>query len=181
MKTVRTSESVKEFIKAIESERLRRDAETLHKLFRRVTKKRAYLWGPSIIGYGQYSYQRKSGKQFEFLATGFSPRKSGPVLYIMPGYDQSKTLLEKLGPHKLGKSCLYLKSLENIDQSVLEKLIELGLEKLKKDYKISFLYSLKKSYLQYNEQESEDAAMKKIKSDGEIEDAINFTQDEFNG
>ena len=99
----------------------------------------------------------------------------------MPGYDQSKTLLKKLGPHKLGKSCFYLKSLENIDQSVLEKLIELGLEKLKKDYKISFLYSLKKSYLQYNEQESEDAAMKKIKSDGEIEDAINFTQDEFNG
>lgn len=96
------------------------------------------MWGPSIVGFGSYVYHRSNGVRGEFMATGFSPRKSGPVLYIMPGYKDYSDLLNKLGKHKLGKSCLYLKSVADVDQKVLEKLIKCGLKDLKKTHQTSY-------------------------------------------
>ena len=138
IKTSKTKASVVEFLNGIEPDRLKKDSKTLHKLFRETTGKRAAMWGTSIVGYGQYKYFWSDGRENHFMATGFSPRKSGPVLYIMPGYGNYQKLLDKLGPHKLGKSCLYLKSLDGIDLGVLAQLIKAGLKDLKKKYETDY-------------------------------------------
>lgn len=108
------------------------------KVFKDATGLKPKMWGDSIIGFGEYTYYRSNGAEGQFMACGFSPRKSGPTLYIMPGYTDYGTILEKLGPHKLGKSCLYLKSLENIDLIVITKLIKMGLKDLKKNHKTNY-------------------------------------------
>ena len=94
------------------------------------------MWG-NIFGFGQYHYKYDSGREGDFLATGFAMRKSGPTIYIMPGYNDYSELLEKLGPHKLGKSCLYLKNLEGIHIPTLKKLIKAGLKDLKKAHTVT--------------------------------------------
>ena len=138
LKTKKNNKSVGDFIKSIKDEGLRKDSQTLLKLFKKVTGKQPKMWGSSIIGFGTYIYHRSNGDEGEFMATGFSPRKSGPTLYIMPGYSDYGDLMKKLGPHKLGKSCLYLKNLEGIDLKVIEKLIKLGLKDLKKTHQTDY-------------------------------------------
>lgn len=90
------------------------------------------MWGPSIIGFGQYHYVYDSGREGDFLATGFSPRKANMVLYIMPGYQDYDEILGRLGKHRLGKSCLYINKLDDIDLDVLRELIKAGLRDLNK-------------------------------------------------
>lgn len=138
LKTSKNSISVNDFINAIEKESLKKDSKALVKIFKEVTGKSPKMWGPSIIGFGEYHYTRANGDYTNFLATGFSPRKSGPTLYIMPGYSNYESTLEKLGPHKKGKSCLYLKKLDDVDPEVLKSLIRQGLEDLKKKHKTDF-------------------------------------------
>lgn len=138
LKTGENKQSVSEFLNSIEDEGLRSDSKKILKLFKSITNKPAKMWGPSIIGFGKYTYYRSNGDVGEYLATGFSPRKSGPTVYIMPGYQNYEPLLKQLGPHKLGKSCLYLKSLDSIDLSVLEKLIKRGLQDLKKTHSVDY-------------------------------------------
>ena len=121
----------------VEDDRLRKDCKALLKLFRETTGMKARMWGSSIVGFGEYTYYR-SGSPVQFMATGFSPRKSGPVLYIMPGYRDYSPLLKNLGPHKLGKSCLYLKNLDGVDLDVIAQLIKQGLEDLKKSYSTNY-------------------------------------------
>ena len=94
------------------------------------------MWGGSMVGYGEYDYTRSNGDYGSYFATGFSIRKSGPTLYIMPGYTDYGDLMKKLGPHKLGKSCLYLKSLDGIDMKVVARLIKAGLKDLKKSHTV---------------------------------------------
>ncbi len=113
------------------------EAKQLLKIFKEVTKTKPSMWGSSIVGFGEYTYYRSNGDEGKFLATGFSIRKSGPTLYIMPGYQEYSFILEKLGPHKLGKSCLYLKNLDNIDTNALKKLIRTGLRDLAKSHKVT--------------------------------------------
>lgn len=112
----------------------RTQAETLMSIFEAATKTEGRMWGSSIIGFGEYDYSRSNGDTGTFLATGFALRKSGPTLYIMPGYGDYSELLDKLGPHKLGKSCLYLKNLDGIDLKIVGKIIKLGLKDLKKTH-----------------------------------------------
>ncbi|NRA63826.1 MAG: DUF1801 domain-containing protein [Pseudobacteriovorax sp.] len=138
LKTAKNSGSVTEFIKNIEDESLRKDCKTLLKLFKETTGLRPKMWGNSIIGFGEYTYFRSNGDEGQFMATGFSPRKSGPTLYIMPGYQGYAKVLEKLGPHKLGKSCLYIKRVSDIDTSILKKIIKDGLKDLKKSHKTNY-------------------------------------------
>jgi len=88
------------------------------------------MWGASIVGYGRYHYRYKSGREGDFLATGFSPRKTALSVYIMPGYADFGDILSRLGKHKLGKSCLYVNKLADIDLDVLSELIRAGLEDL---------------------------------------------------
>jgi hypothetical protein len=134
-KTKPTKQSVTSFIKTLPSAQ-QREAKELVAIFKDVTKAKPVMWG-NIFGFGQYHYKYESGREGDFLATGFAMRKSGPTIYIMPGYNDYSEFLEKLGPHKLGKSCLYLKSLEGIHQPTLKKLIKAGLRDLKKTYPVT--------------------------------------------
>lgn len=138
LKTAKNQGSVTAFINAIEDEQLRKDSKTLLKLFKEITGLKPKMWGSTIIGFGEYTYYRANGDEGEYMATGFSPRKSGPTIYIMPGYQDYSALLEKLGRHKLGKSCLYLKRLEDVDLGILTKLIKQGLKDLKKTHRVNY-------------------------------------------
>ena len=88
------------------------------------------MWGNSIVGFGQYHYRYATGREGDFLATGFSPRKSNLSIYIMPGYGDFSDILKNLGKHKLGKSCLYVNKLSDIDLDILAQLIAAGIERL---------------------------------------------------
>lgn len=112
------------------------EARTLLKVFKSATGAPARLWGSSMIGFGEYDYKRSNGDYGTYFATGFAIRKSGPTVYIMPGYTDYSNLLKNIGPHKLGKSCLYLKNLEDNNLAVLDKLIKAGLRDLKKNYQV---------------------------------------------
>ncbi|AXT27207.1 DUF1801 domain-containing protein [Ruegeria sp. AD91A] len=127
-KTVPTDQSVEHFLTTVQPARRAEDAHELDKLFRATTGYTPLMWGPSIIGYGRYHYRYKSGREGDFLATGFSPRKSALVIYIMPGYADFGDLVARLGKHKLGKSCLYVNKLADIDSGVLSELIRAGLD-----------------------------------------------------
>lgn len=129
-KTIATPADVLAFLDEVEHSGRRADGQTLNALFSRVTGFPAKMWGPSIIGFGRYHYLYKSGREGDFLATGFSPRASNMSIYIMPGYQDYSDILGRLGKHKLGKSCLYVNKLEDIDLAVLEELIRAGLKDL---------------------------------------------------
>ena len=129
-KTVPTDQSVEDFLNSVQSERRAEEARALDELFRATTGFDPVMWGPSMIGYGRYHYRYASGREGDFLATGFSPRKSALVIYIMPGYADFGDILVRLGKHKLGKSCLYVNTLADIDIQVLSELIRAGLDDL---------------------------------------------------
>lgn len=129
-KTRPTAASVQDFIDGLESERRRSEAHELDALFRRVTGWRPVLWGDSLIGYGSYHYRYESGREGDMLATGFSPRKARHSIYILPGYADYGRILDRLGKHAKGKSCLYVNKLSDIDLDVLAELIENGLRDL---------------------------------------------------
>lgn len=129
-KTMPTQESVAAFLDTVTPARRRDDALALDALFREVTRYTPQMWGGSIIGYGAYDYVYESGRSGRFLATGFSPRKAHLVLYIMPGYDAANPILDRLGKHRLGKSCLYINKLADVDRGVLAELIRHGLDRL---------------------------------------------------
>lgn len=134
-KTQPTKQSVTAFINALPSEEHKRQARALVKIFRRATGLSPVMWG-NMVGFGRYHYKYDSGREGDFLATGFAMRKNGPTIYIMPGYQDYTEILADLGPHKLGKSCLYLKDLSQVNISVLQKLIRTGLHDLKKTYPV---------------------------------------------
>ncbi len=92
------------------------------------------MWGSSPVGFGSYHYKYDSGREGDFMITGFSPRKTALTIYIMPGFQPYRELMEKLGPHKTGKSCLYLNNLDAIDREVLEQLIRRSVEDMRQKY-----------------------------------------------
>lgn len=129
-KTRITDVAVADFLASVEPKSKAADAVVLDDLFREVTGFQPRMWGPSIVGYGQYHYRYKSGREGDFLATGFSPRKAAHSIYIMPGYANFGPLLKRLGKHKTGKSCLYVNKLADIDLDVLAELVRAGLADL---------------------------------------------------
>lgn len=129
-KTQATENSVADFIAAVTPANKRKEAQILDALFRDVTGWAPRLWGPSIIGYGSYHYVYESGREGDTAATGFSPRKAKHSIYIMPGYADYAEILERLGKHSKGKSCLYINKLADIDLDVLAELIERGVKDL---------------------------------------------------
>ncbi len=122
-KTRPSRASVTAFMSAIEDPGMRAAANKVAAMMRRATGKRATMWGPSIVGYGSYHYRYDSGREGDFLITGFSPRKQALTVYIMPGFSHFEDLMSKLGKYKTGKSCLYIRRLADIDEAVLERLI----------------------------------------------------------
>lgn len=135
-KTQVTAMPVADFIAMVEPEARRKDAEAIIALFEKTTGWKPRMWGPSIIGFGEYHYTYDSGREGDFLATGFSPRKAKLVFYIMPGYANYESILSRLGKHSLGKSCLYVNKLDDIDTDVLAELIATGVHDLGQKYPV---------------------------------------------
>lgn len=131
-KTQKTGASVEEFISSVENKRRREDGFALLDVMREVTGEDPEMWGPSIIGFGDYHYKYESGREGDFFLTGFSPRKQSLSLYIMAGFEEYDSLLESLGKHRKGASCLYINKLADVDMEVLCKLIEKSVEQAKK-------------------------------------------------
>lgn len=136
-KTQATDVNVETFLAAIPHPTRQSDAQTLDALFRRITGWTPRMWGPTIVGYGAYHYVYDSGHEGDSLATGFSPRKANLVLYIMPGYLKMDHMLARLGKHKIGKSCLYINKLADVDMNVVEEIIRAGLADLGTRHKIT--------------------------------------------
>lgn len=134
LKTKPTKASVKAFIESIEDGQKRADARKIASMMRRATGARAKLWGASIVGYGSYKYTNSKGEDFEWMLTGYSPRKQALSIYIMPGFANFKRLMSKLGKYKTGKSCLYIKRLSDVDEQVLEQLIGRSVQHMRKKY-----------------------------------------------
>lgn len=123
LKTTENDGDVDTFLESIDNETRRRDAFRTKELMTRLSGEEPRMWGTSIVGFGHRSYRTKSGGESEWFKVGFSPRKQSLTLYIMDGFDDYEELLRELGPHSTGKSCLYIKDLENVDEDVLERLI----------------------------------------------------------
>lgn len=119
-KTQATVARVEDFVTGIADENQRADARSLIALMTRLSGEPATMWGPSIIGFGRYRYRYNSGREGEMCRIGFSPRKGQTVLYLIDGFKGHAELMAKLGKHKTGKSCLYVKRLSDIDLVVLE-------------------------------------------------------------
>lgn len=133
-KTVPTSASVTGFVNSIADPQQRRDARKVAAMMRKATGKRAKMWGSSIVGYGTYHYKYASGREGDFMITGFSPRKQALTLYIMAGFSSYNALMKKLGKYKTGKSCLYIKRLDDVDENVLQRLIDESVKYMRKNY-----------------------------------------------
>src|SRR5262245_43342305 len=122
-KTNRTGASVQDYIAARGNEQQRAECRELIALLKKVTRQPPKMWGPSIVGFGSYRYTYESGRTGEAPLTGFAIRGRELVIYLVPEQDEQKSLLPKLGQHKMTKSCLYFKRLADLDKSVLEKLV----------------------------------------------------------
>ena len=123
LKTRPNDASVEELLGQVEDPARRRDCQELVEIMRRVTGEEPKMWGPSIVGFGSYHYRYASGREGDWMAVGFSPRKRDLTLYIMAGFSRYGELLERLGKHKHGKSCLYVQRLDDVDREVLEELV----------------------------------------------------------
>lgn len=124
MKTTANDQSVEEFINSITDQTKKDDALLLIEMCNEITGEEPVMWGDSIVGFGSYHYKYESGREGDMFLTGFSPRKQNIVVYVMNGFSQYKVHLNELGSHKTGKSCLYLKKLQDNDLKVLRNLIE---------------------------------------------------------
>jgi len=136
-KTKPADVTVAEFIAGVEPEGRQADAEVLDAFFRRVTGWQPVMWGPTMVGYGSYAYRYETGHGGTALATGFSPRKAELSIYVMPGYQDYGPILARLGKHRLGKACLYVRKLADIDMDVLEELVRAGLADLGRMWPVS--------------------------------------------
>ena len=124
LKTKLNEASVEDFINSVDDEVKREDCRVVLELMSRATNEEPKMWGSSIVGFGTYHYKYASGREGDWMKIGFSPRKQNLTLYIMDGFDKYDELMSKLGKYKTGKSCLYVKSLADIDKKVLEKLVK---------------------------------------------------------
>ena len=131
MKTKPTDQSVAEFLNEVSDEERRADCFQVAKIMEEITGEKPKMWGPSIVGFGSYHYKYASGREGDWPITGFSPRKKDLTLYLMMGYEKHKDLLEKLGKHSGGKSCLYINRLSDVHVPTLKKLIKASVKDLK--------------------------------------------------
>jgi hypothetical protein len=130
LKTQVTKASVDKFLAGIKDEKKREDCYQILKLMKKATKAEPKMWGPSIIGFGDYHYKYASGRENDWFVAGFSPRVQNLTLYMMGGLDNE--LLKKLGKYKTGKGCLYISKIEDIDTKVLSELITKSVKNLSK-------------------------------------------------
>ena len=128
IKTKPTTQKAKEFLETIEHPTRKSDGYTLLKLMIEITKEKPIMWGSSIIGFGTIHYKTKSGQEADWPKTGFSPRKRSLSIYVTTGFNDFEALLSKLGKHRLGKGCLYINKLADVDLDVLREIIQKAYE-----------------------------------------------------
>jgi hypothetical protein len=131
LKTKPTRGSVDAFLDRIADHTRRQDSLAVLKLMKRVTRAEPKMWGSSIVGFGEVHYKYPSGREGDWFLAGFSPRKQDLTVYLVAGVHRSGALLRKLGRHKTGKSCLYIKRLADVDLDVLRQLVEESVESMK--------------------------------------------------
>ena len=134
LKTRPTDADVNAFLDNVADERRRADARAVCDLMHKITGREPVLWGSSIIGFGSYTYEYASGQTGDWPLTGVSPRKQALTVYVMSGFDEYDSLLAQLGPHKTGRSCLYIRNLDKVDQKVLARLIRKSVAQLRKTW-----------------------------------------------
>ena len=132
LKTKRNDNSVEAFLNGITEARMRDDAFTILELMKKITRAEPTMWGSSIIGFGSYHYKYDSGREGDWFIAGFSPRKQNLTFYIMPGIERYGELLKKLGKYKTGRSCLYVKTLDDIDLATLKEMLKQAVKHMTK-------------------------------------------------
>lgn len=132
LKTRPNDASVEEFLNKVKDDKKRTDAFEILEIFKRATGEDPKMWGSNIIGFGSFRLKYANGREIDWMLTGFSPRKQNLTIYIMTGFDHYEELLKKLGKYKTGKSCLYIKKLEDIKKEVLTEIIRASVEFLRK-------------------------------------------------
>lgn len=133
LKTKKSTASVDAYLSAVEPKQRGDEARIICALMAKVTKANPVMWGTSIVGFGHYHYVYESGREGDWMLCGFSPRKQALTLYIMSGFVGHEALLAQLGKCKIGKSCLYIKQLIDVDMKVLEKLIRASVAYIKEN------------------------------------------------
>lgn len=133
-KTKQTEASVDDFLEAVPDAQRRDDAKKVRAMFERLSGFPAKMWGPSIVGFGTCHYRYESGREGDMPRLGFSPRAKELVLYLSDDYSRHQPLMDKLGKHRTGKSCLYIKRLTDVDDGVLEQLVRDVLDYLRVKY-----------------------------------------------
>ena len=133
-KTTENDDDVDAYLATVEDEKKRADSLVLKEMMERVSGEPAKMWGGSIVGFGRYHYKYDSGREGDFMLTGFAPRKQQLTLYIMPGFDPYQERLAKLGKHKTARSCLYIKRLSDVDTDVLEEIVADSIERMRLKY-----------------------------------------------
>lgn len=132
LKTKVNKASVEGFLNTVKDEHIRKDCFEIMKMMKQVTKEEPRMWGSSIVGFGSYHYKGKSGREGDWMLTGFSPRKQNLTLYLMGGFDSQKDLLKKLGKFKTSVGCLYIKKLDDVDKKVLKQLVAESVKTMKR-------------------------------------------------
>lgn len=133
-KTIENDGDVLDFLNSVENEQRKTDALHVLKIMEELTGVEPKMWGSSIVGFDTYHYKYESGREGDFMITGFSPRKTSLTLYIMPGFERFDELMQKLGKYKTGKSCLYVKKLSDVDENVLRELISESVKYMRNKY-----------------------------------------------
>ena len=133
-KTQKTNEIVRLFLSSVAEEQKREDSYTLLNLMREITQVEPHLWGTSIVGFGEYHYRYKTGREGDWFLTGFAPRKQALSLYLMCDLSHDGLDFTGLGKYKLGKGCLYIKRVSDINLVVLKKIIQDSIRIIEEKY-----------------------------------------------
>ncbi|MCW4041375.1 MAG: DUF1801 domain-containing protein [Candidatus Bathyarchaeota archaeon] len=128
LKTKPTDASVEAFLNAVDHPQRRADGYVLLQMMKEITQEPPIMWGSSIVGFGSYHYRYASGREGDWFKTGFSPRKRSLSIYLMQGFDTYKDLLSRLGKHRVGKGCLYINKLADVDLDILRAIIKRSFE-----------------------------------------------------
>jgi len=131
LKTQVNDASVTEFLNNVADEQKRQDCFEILKMMKQITREEPKMWGSSIVGFGSYHYKGKSGREGEWMLTGFSPRKQSLTLYLMGGFEAHAALLQKLGKFTTSVGCLYIKTLGDVDKKVLKELVQASVKRTK--------------------------------------------------
>ena len=134
LKTQPTKQTVAQFLRTITDTKMRKECAVVAKIMQEVTGDKGKMWGSAIAGFGIAHLKYASGRELDWFAVGFSPRKTSLTIYLLTGYENKKSLMRMLGKHAIGKSCLYIKNLSDIDLAVLKKLIATAFAETKKKY-----------------------------------------------